>query len=546
MERDRSSSETARRYQHALSVLGPFETSPLDRERALTVSERSRLCQAEAIARDRESYGYVRDATADYVRTQIRTYSSESVGLPFANTINLTFNGHELVDQKGDSQRASLRHVAIGAHAMAAADPDYSFYAKRTVYDFQFVTQLESMMRDRDTPIGTVMGSVSPCEIEAQRHAISIGMFPNREMAVVQYARKASDSTLELVAVSLDRANPGLIREFLANHRIELPDGTPAEDVLGYSFTAQADSPHAFRQLIQGDVDRFDASLEKTSGKETKQGQFAEDLTDPSTIPWHELGDLVDNQMAFEEALSWAAMKEPRQLHPLIRQHAEAALKTVRPDGRPLLNETEQMRIRRLLEAGTVHVSNLDNAEAFLILKSIQDTAVDEIIRRHMAGDHQIVRVIQSSAASADPSVQIYVVAGGGSIGISGAQTHLLMQAAAEAAQAGRYAAACGSRASFGEGSPGSIFDPGQFSGIVGKIIRGEDTSYLVADNAPLVMKYGKEKVHYGNCDCCGDFDELGPCAVCNTCDTLDRMDPGYIDKAKARRRATELARAAL
>ena len=542
MERFRSNSEVDRRYQEARAVFGPYEIPELDREHTLTALERSRFTQAYAIAESRKYAvnGQVSDQVRRFVDTQNKTKSSESVGTPFSNPVELTYNGYELVDQKGDSHRQSLRVATIGALAMAKRDPGYDFYARRTFYDYKFASDFEQMVRDETVPVGSVMGLVSPCEMEDQRHAISIGMSPSREMALVQYARKSSSKTLELITISLDRADLRLLRTLLASHGVELPAVVKAEDVLGYTFQAKAGTAGEFRSLIQQDIEAFDAELSKKTGKPMRQGQFVDEKNNPKDIPWNELQDIVDIQFAFDEALSWAAMPGGRDLHPHLRQHAEVALSTTRPDGRPLLNDHEQALLRRLLGKKSASLDDHGDAEAFLILKNIQDTAIDEIIRRRMAGGLETVHGLAS-----DQEMQVtpgaLIENRGAAASVRDVSVHDLIQVAAQAAQAGRFAGACGSYAEFGEGSGGTtpnVFAVGQMGSIVGMILRGEDTSFLVPDNASLTAKYGKENVHYGECDCCPYVGDLGPCDICNGCDTLDRMEPGYAQKAKARKQS--------
>ena len=539
MDRFRPSSEGDRRYEEALRVFGPYEIPVLDRERSLTALELSRFAQAMAIARDRQRTGQTSNETRHeisedvrrYVETQTQTKSSESVGAPFQNLVELQFDGQELLDQKGDCHRESLRTAALGAMAMARSDSSYGFYARRTVHDYKFVTDLNEMMRS--APVGSVQGLVSPCEVTEQRHAISIGMMPAREMAVVQYARKADPKTLEMITISLDRGRLDLLRQLLAGHGIEVPPDTKAEDILAYTFRSDAASTDAFKALIQGDIQAFDASLERETGKPMRQGQFKDADDGPESIPWSELARVIETQVTFEEALSWATMDRPQPLHPLIRAQAEAALQTTRPDGQPLLSEAEQEQIRRLLAADDVTIARIEDAEALLIMKNIQDTALDEVIRKYIAGDREIAMTVH---VSGDISQVTLTDRRNGVVVTSHLQTVNLMQIAAEAAQGGRFASACGSLAVFGDNTSPSVFGASGMTSVVGMIMRGEDTSFLVANNAPLVMKYGKEKVHYGQCDCCDDWDELGPCSVCNTCDTLDRIEPGYVEKKKARK----------
>jgi hypothetical protein len=530
------STEVARRQRQAaetalLNELEQHEAPQPESTVGLMALQKSRLDQAQRIANDRDTYGTVLAETREYIDSQNRTYLQESIGKPFRNSFEQEFDPTlgDFLDQAGKPRAETIKQAALGARLLQTLNPDFGFYAKRTISEQANYHDLVHMMQH--DPVGTTIGLVSPAEYGPHLKHLSrdIGMFPDRKMAIVQLVRKVSPTAAYSVFVSLDNATLAQLGILLREEGVEVPANLKAENYLEYQIRLHSPSNEALDRHIDAMVKRFDDRIFDEVHDQVHQGQVTHQKLDTDTLFKTELKVVQAEQYTFDEALSYALMNEPQPLHPLLRADAQAALARRRSDnGAPMLNEKEQQRLHALLAADKIDIKIPTHALALLTLKSIHETGVTEIVHKYLKGDHDVLGFLpRTLTASPRETIQggIHLIT------FEQPQEYMLRSSsdfigiAGTAAEEGRLAAACGSRALFGQ-------KPEASSSLIERLMEGESVEDILSAHASLEMKYGAQDVEYGTCRLCEKEGFVAKCGFCNTCDTRDRLQPGYIDRA--------------
>lgn len=449
----------------------------------------------------------ITDRTREYIIKQNGTRTLESIQQPFKVTITLEFDGKDFLLQSGLPMLPSMRKSILTAHALRQVDERMDFFVRRTIHEFTAKQDEIKMMQN--APNGAVIGLFSPCETADPKAAKEVGMFPARDMGVVQLSRKRDAQTMDIVTFSFDRFSE-VVRHMAADQAIDLPADCRNEDMLGYRFRFHTETLGDLQAYAEELIAKADARLEGA----TRQGQPDFNGKDTARAFWEECIPVQQEQLRFDAAISQAAGREPLPLHPLLRHDAQAALQAVLEDGRPLLNMRERAAVGALLTAERVHIDNETHRFALHTLKKVHETGIDEVVRLYMNG--------QAGAFLSLPDPQ----RGSGGNASAGAGSRF-MAVTKIAVQENRFAAGCGSDSRFGEES---MRREKSFVSLSGGKTSGEMIqAWIFSGFEYLQRKYGRELLKYKTCRSCDAADWCGPCHCCATCDRKDSAKPGYI-----------------
>jgi len=153
---------------------------------------------------------------------------TESMGA-FDNQGVVRYKNRRL-ESLGEPETRTRMRAVIAAFAMEQTDPGFGFYVRRTLYENRHKAKEHQMMDE--APVGAALVIVSPCETSV--YGERLGMFPEREMAILQISWKVSPETMVLRSVSLDRASLGILRQMLAEKGVEVAADAKPEDYLAY------------------------------------------------------------------------------------------------------------------------------------------------------------------------------------------------------------------------------------------------------------------------------------------------------------------------
>lgn len=433
-----------------------------------------------------DEHGVLPPDVRAHVDIQRATHKTESLGA-FDNTIEIPFINGELVSL-GERELWNRRRSVMAAFVMAKTDSAFKPYARRTLYEHRHKGREEEMMLDAE--VGTAFGLFSPCEPSSIGK--KLGMFPEREMAVMQISwKKSAEQPMVLRSVSFDRASLGILRQLLAEQGIEPAAGAKPEDYLSYVFQKHFKSQEEFDVYVEAIKNRFDELVLKENphlakaGVTPRQGVVGYDARNVhSTIDMilhtpH--GQLALNQEHKVDALLARHVSASCPLAPEIRMMAGTFVNGKRSDNTPLLTPAEKTKIHELLAAENVSLDNDDQADALRLVVILHNSAIEESLRDFLAGDKNAMDWMLSE-------------------GINPNDIRAILHAGTTAIENNRASGACGSS---------------------GEIGAGNLPSYKLYPNLYLIARLGRHNVMHGTCDDCGRSNRLvGRCKpkLCGGC----------------------------
>ncbi|HSE29178.1 MAG TPA: hypothetical protein VLA77_01160 [Candidatus Saccharimonadales bacterium] len=444
-----------------------------------------------------EHGGEIDDELLDFLLTQTATQTIESLGA-FDSQVEIEFDGNDLISF-GERESITRRRSVLAAFALKNANPEMAFYADRTLAEnYNKIAENQMMYHD---PIGSAKFLISPAEMENVRLSQSLGMFPGREMAIMQISWKKSANRMALRCVSLDRANLDIVGTHLKDQEMEVPEGAKAQDFISFVKDLHFENQEQMDAFVKMIVDNHDEMVLEQYGIETKQGVTANDsrnlqlsLNDLLNTDAGRL--LLNRKIKMDKTISeHISQRKPLGLG--LRHLAQQAMQKFKSNGKPLLNMQDRHNMTRLLAASFVSVDDEGHLSAIENLIYIHSSAAEESYRKYLAGDKKAMNWMLSEELGFSDSVDA-------------------INSGTEAIEQGRGAEACGEASSLGEDG----VDP----------------------DAPLWEKYGWKDLQFGECIGCGEEDLVGPCSACNKCDAEDRRRPGDLS-AKVTLRQAELRR---
>lgn len=422
----------------------------------------------------------------EYLVTQTATHTIESLGA-FDTQVNIHFDGEDLISF-GERESVARKRAVLAAFAMQKADEGFTFYTRRTLAENSNKSAEYQIMREG--PIGAARLIISPAEVKNFTHSRRLGMFPGREMAIMQISWKTAEDTMALRSVSLDRANLDIVRQHLERVGIQVPYGAEAEDFVGLAKELHFNSQDEIDTFVEVLVDRHDREVGKLHKIETKQGVTATDKRNLklslSDILDTGAGQLIVKQKIKLDTLISEHILHPKSLNIQIRHLAQQSIHKIRTDGTPLLNSEDRAAMRKLLATDAVDIDNETHKAAIENLIYIHSSAVEESYRKYLAGDKNALDWMLSDELGFAASVDA-------------------INSGTEAIENGRGSEACG----------------------LGSELGADGAS--VPPDAPLWVKYGWNEIIFDECVGCGYEGLVGiHCKFCNNCDTNDRLNPGY------------------
>ncbi len=439
---------------------------------------------ARIIAWRTENSGYLSAWDLWHLNVQRAAHTIESMG-GFDTQVDIRLVGRDLVSYDERETRTRNRAV-LAAFALEQTDEGFGFYVGRTLYEKRHKAKEHEMMLDRDVPVGAAMVMVSPCQPGA--YGRSLGMFPEREMAVLQISWKKAQDVMSLRCVSLDRASLTILRQMLAERGVHVPEDAEPEDYL--AFTA----PEYFRSQAELDtyVEEFITCFDQLVAQDNpglagvpRQGIVGRDARNShssiETITETPHGQLALSQIHKLDVLLSAHAIEPSPMDNQLRELALVCADGVRSDGSPLLRPFESEAIKSMLNEEKVYLEDPAHGGVLKLIVEVHNSAIQESLRDFMAGDRSAMDWMKSSRLSKGPIAE---AVGKGIVAI----------------EQGRGASGCGS----GGDIEGGLPDP------------------KLLPDAYMMAKYGRHAVEWGSCGGCGKWRLVARCAppqLCGTCD---------------------------
>lgn len=439
---------------------------------------------ARIIAFHGDEQGDLEPSVRRHLDIQRATRITESLG-SFDNQVEVPLIEGWLVSF-GERETRTRARAVMAALALEDDDSGFRPYVWRTLYENLHKAKEHDMVRAETVPVGTAMIIISPCEPGV--YGKRLGMFPEREMAVMQISWKHSADAMRLRCVSLDRASLKIISEMLAENGVKVPADALPEDYLAHVLTARFNSQEEQDQFVRRFVKRFDELVLRDNPdlKEApRQGVVGYDArnvhSSVETITDTEHGCLALQQIhKLDTRLAKNAI-EPQPLDPEVRLLAAECANGRRSDGSSLLRPYEQAAIRQLLTAEKVFLEDPDQAAVMKLVIEVHSSAVEESLRDFMAGDQRAMDWMKTTALT---NGRIIDIVSKGTVAIEN----------------GRGANGCGRGGEITSGLPDHKLYP----------------------NAYMLAKYGPGAVEWGTCGGCGNFRLVAKCApprLCGTCD---------------------------
>lgn len=462
---------------------------------------------ARLLQHERTMYGAVRPEARAHIDLQNATAMSESLGA-FDNQVDIMVDADGDLQSLGEKELPARRRAVMAALALRASDPGFDFYVARTLFEFAHKQQEHQIMRD--APIGTACLLFSACQNSP--HGERLGMFPERNMAIMQISWKRANDTLTLRSVSLDRAELDILRQLLAEEGTEVAAQAGPEDYQSYVVPLHLDSQQALDAFVAAKVSRFDElvvqrnpHLRQHNPRQGVAGFDARNLhSTVQTILGSPHGQLaLCQQQKLDQELSWY-VDTPRPLSDPLRRMVQQFMHARRHDGQPLLLADDQQLLRELLVAPTVNLGNKRQADALAKVITLHNTAIQKSIRNYCAGDMAALQWTHGDDfAMSEHSADIMVAAG-----VKGVED-------------GQVAGACGELISL----DARAIDP------------------RISPDLYNLARFGADGVCHGDCMACGrnGLVTKGCGRFCGQCVGADDARPGHIDwlmKAKARSQA--------
>jgi len=414
---------------------------------------------------------------------QRATKMTESLGA-FDNQVKIPLVEGWLTSFGERETRTRLRGI-LAAFALEQTDRGFKPYLQRTLYENHHKHNEQAMMSDESVPLGTAKVLVSPCEPGV--YGRRLGMFPEREMAVLQISWKCAAEEMILRSVSLDRASLTILRQMLLENGIVVAEDAEPQDYLAYVIPQYFNNQLEQDAFVKRFVGRFDELVIKENpelSEVPKQGVVGYDArrlhnTAESITETHP-GQLALSQIhKFDQLLSKNAIK-PHPLDDQVRDLAESCISGRRSDGSRLLTSIEAGKIQTLLKAENVYLEDPDQGFAIKLVIEIHNSAVEESYRDFLAGDKKALNWMKGKKITVGKLADI-------------------INKAAIAIENGRGSGGCGNSGEIKSGLPDYKIFPKQY----------------------LIAKYGIENVVYGRCFGCGKDTWVAKCspAFCGTCD---------------------------